>query len=406
MRRSFVGVFAVSVGLTILALGANQAHSAVSGGAIDSSCSGPSPCVEYDNTGSGPGVRGVSSHGFGINGQTKARSTSNANGKSGVLGQDLSTSATYDSGVSGTSVNGSGVFGTSTNGDGVRALSTNGIAVEGYSNNSYGVSGSTSNSGSGIAGVRGVDESTGLFDAGVAGTSTNGYGVLGFSTNGEAGVFRGGSSTSPGVVASSDGINYGNVFLDVAFFGINDSTSAPAMDIWNASTTGPGLIVGTQAGSMVYDGGGNLTIPGKIFTGGSCSSGCVVTKSTTGQERTTYSARGPRPSIEDFGQGTMAGGSGHVTLDPDFASLMDPHASYLVFLTPEGDNRGLYVTQKTRSGFEVVESQGGHSSLVFDYRIVAKPYAEDDPRLPIFNKPDRGRLPRGHWHASGTHNTD
>jgi hypothetical protein len=57
--------------------------------------------------------------------------------------------------------------------------------------------------------------------------------------------------------------------------------------------------------------------------------------------------------------------------------------SYLVFVTPEGDNRGLYVTQKSANGFAVHESQGGHSSLAFSYRIVAKPFGNQIPRLPF-----------------------
>ena len=292
MRRSWFTVLTVSVGLVIIAVGADRAHSAGSGGMIDSSCSSSGPCIEYDNVAGGPGVRGVSFHGNGLDGQTKSHSTSNANGKAGVFGQDLSTSGTYDSGVAGTSVNGSGVFGTSTNADGLRALSTNGTAVEAYSTNGFGMSGSTGNSSAYFAGVRGVDESTGHFDSGVLGVSTNGYGVSGFSSSGEGGVFRGGSATSPGVVAESDGLDFGNISLDVAYWGRNDSATQPTMELTNNSLTGPGLSVWTQAGFMTYDANGNLSIPGKIFTGGSCSSGCIVTHSSAGQERTTYAARG------------------------------------------------------------------------------------------------------------------
>ncbi len=387
MRRSWLGVFTILVGLTILALGADRAHSASADGPPASTCSGSTPCVEYDNTGNGAGVKGVSSHGNGLDGQTKFNSSRHEFGKSGVLGADLSTSGTHDSGVLGTSVNGTGVSGTSTNGIGVRATSTNSAAVQGLSSNGYGVYGSTG--GVSLAGVLGVDATFGNFGAGILGKSTDGYGVIGISSNGTGGEFIGGAR--PGVVASSDGINFGLVELDEAYWGENDSDAEPTMELANASTSGPGLKVWTQAGPMVYDASGDLRIPGKIFTGGSCSSGCLVTRSATGQERTTYSVRGPRPSIEDFGQGTMTAGVGYVTLDPDFASLMDPRAPYLVFLTPEGENRGLYVTEKTRSGFKVVESQGGHSNLVFDYRIVAKPFAENDLRLPLFDKPDRGR---------------
>ena len=47
---------------------------------------------------------------------------------------------------------------------------------------------------------------------------------------------------------------------------------------------------------------------------------------------------------------------------------------YHVFLTAEGDNRGLYVASKTSAGFSIRESNGGHSTLAVEYRIVGYPY--------------------------------
>ena len=43
-----------------------------------------------------------------------------------------------------------------------------------------------------------------------------------------------------------------------------------------------------------------------------------------------------------------------------------------MFLTPEGDCKGLYVQDKRGASFEVRELQGGSSSIAFSYRIVAK----------------------------------
>ncbi|MBD5656507.1 MAG: hypothetical protein IAI50_15195, partial [Candidatus Eremiobacteraeota bacterium] len=63
------------------------------------------------------------------------------------------------------------------------------------------------------------------------------------------------------------------------------------------------------------------------------------------------------------------------------ADTIDRRIAYHVFVTPEGDCNGLYVTQKTPNGFAVRELRGGHSSLSFEYRIVAKPLGEDGVRL-------------------------
>src|SRR5262249_9486322 len=58
-------------------------------------------------------------------------------------------------------------------------------------------------------------------------------------------------------------------------------------------------------------------------------------------------------------------------LDADFTKVVTLN-DYRVFLTPEGDCQGLYVRSKRREGFEVRELQGGTSSIVFSYRIVAR----------------------------------
>jgi hypothetical protein len=79
----------------------------------------------------------------------------------------------------------------------------------------------------------------------------------------------------------------------------------------------------------------------------------------------------------------MVAGVARVALDDDFASTIDRSTPYHVFLTPLGDTRGLYVSRKTASGFEVRESQGGRSSVDFDYRIVARPLDAKSDRLPI-----------------------
>jgi hypothetical protein len=130
-----------------------------------------------------------------------------------------------------------------------------------------------------------------------------------------------------------------------------------------------------------FDGLGNLEIGGYIYTIGSCKSGC---SSTRGSERgvTTYAPREASPTTEDTGEAQLRAGFARVALDPAFENVIDPSV-YIVFVTPEGDNRGLYVTNRTPSGFDVRESNGGRSSIAFSYRVVAKPYGNVSPRLPF-----------------------
>lgn len=58
-------------------------------------------------------------------------------------------------------------------------------------------------------------------------------------------------------------------------------------------------------------------------------------------------------------------------LDPDFIQTVNTEKDYRVFPVPNGDCRGLYVTNKSTNSFEVRELGGGASNIRFDYRITA-----------------------------------
>jgi hypothetical protein len=85
-----------------------------------------------------------------------------------------------------------------------------------------------------------------------------------------------------------------------------------------------------------------------------------------------YAVESPENWFEDFGSGELRNGVGEVALEPTFALAVNTGMGYHVFLTPNGDCEGLYVAQKTATGFQVRELQGGKSNIAFDYRIVAK----------------------------------
>jgi hypothetical protein len=94
--------------------------------------------------------------------------------------------------------------------------------------------------------------------------------------------------------------------------------------------------------------------------------------------------------------GEVSGSVANVQIDPDFASVMD-HKWYYVFLTPMGDTRGLYVSVKTPTAFQVRENERGRSNVEFDYRIVAHPLDSNGERLPaapVIRTPKPPILPR------------
>jgi hypothetical protein len=94
-----------------------------------------------------------------------------------------------------------------------------------------------------------------------------------------------------------------------------------------------------------------------------------------------YAVQSPENWFEDFGSGELRDGVGEVELDPTFALAVNTGTNYHVFLTPNGDCEGLYVAQKTATGFQVRELRSGKSSISFDYRIVAKRRGYEDLRL-------------------------
>jgi hypothetical protein len=372
------------------------------------SCAQTTPCLEWDNTKSGDAVRGVSSRGNALHGQTKFNSMGKTAGKAGVFGEDLSTSGNLDAGVNGVSTNGAGVLGISTSWNAVEGLSTNSTGVYGQTSaaGGFGAAGrSTStthnNGGAGI-----------LADGGPANDGIHAFanggsnGVYAFSQSGSAIVANTGpSDASPELSLQDTSSSLNDIIKAVGQPGSvlelknnGDATFTGTVEIDNhdlhnvpflirGATTGVGdtvisLIDSSGGNEMRVDDAGNIVIGGLIYTNGSCGAGCLE-----GNKRVrtvgTYAPAEAEPTVEDNGEAKLVDGRADVPLDPRFANVIDSNAPYLVTLTPEGDCRGLFVTHRTTQGFMVRELQGGQSNVGFSYRIVAKRFGVHAPRLPM-----------------------
>jgi hypothetical protein len=297
---------------------------------------------------SGDAVKGVSTSGNALHGQTKFKSAGKTSGRAGVFGEDLSTSGNLDAGVSGVSKNGAGVAGTSTNWNGMQGLST-GTGTSGV----YGQNGNPD--GFGVAGRNvGPYASDG---AGVLADGGPGDGLLAMSADDHAAVFINATGDTATTIVGHGGTTGGHASLMELFDGNSDFEMG------------------------VLD-NGNVIISGLLFTGGSCNNGCVIGNHQT-HSVTEYTPTESEPTIEDFGTGMLVNGRADVVLDQKFANVIDSGNKYFVWAMPEGDCRGLYVASQTARGFTVRELQGGHSSVPFEYRIVAKRYGIDAQRLPM-----------------------
>jgi hypothetical protein len=348
----------------------------------------------YPEPGAGPGstqttgVLGIAPDGDGVMGQTSVMHGCCAptalgiqSRYGGIVGVDASTNGGYNAGVIGTTINGAyGVEGIGGGGaeGGVEGTSGNGDGVSGYSNAA----------------------------AGVFGDSPAGYGVFGGSDSGIAGYFTDASALPAVAVSNENPTGDGVDAFTAGFAAVNATGNYVALN-GKAGQAGafPLSLSNENWDTLAYaDDYGNLYVLGSFRSFVSTHSGGVGRM---------FTPKSTMQTMEDFGSGTLVNGTASVRLDPSFGQMIDD-GGYQVFLTPNGDNRGLYVTEKTPGSFVVRESQGGHSTLAFDYRIVARQYGHAADRASLaatdaaFGAPSRKvpafpyRAPSS-WARSRTH---
>jgi hypothetical protein len=220
--------------------------------------------------------------------------------------------------------NGIGVSAVSSQRDAVRGVSVGSHGVTGYSSANYGVYGLS-------FAPPAANTTPPQVPAGVYGQSFGGgFGVLGEATRTGAGVTGTGSGDGIGV------------------FGYH-----------------PNGVAGYFDGNVFLT--SDLHVAGQIFAGVKDA----IVPFPDGSKRVLHCMESPEHWFEDFGSARLKRGRATVKLGADFAKVVTLNG-YRVFLTPEGDCKGLYVRSKRGASFEVRELQGGTSSVAFSYRIVAK----------------------------------
>jgi hypothetical protein len=211
-------------------------------------------------------------------------------------------------------------------------------------------------SGGGIS-VSNTSSTTAAIDA----TNYNSTAIYARSADGAAIIGLG--SAGAGVVAQSNSTDSSQGALEA-----QGSTSSTNLLVATNSATG---------GDCYIDAFGDLDCSGSI-------QGSVIRtvhRNGAGRRVVAYASESASATIEDVGTARMSDGVANVHIDPAFSSVM-AHQWYYVFLTPLGDTRGLYVSSKTLTGFQVREAERGRNSLEFDYRIVANPVDGQNARLP------------------------
>jgi hypothetical protein len=236
--------------------------------------------------------------------------------------------------------------------------------------------------------------------AGAGGFGIDAIGVQSAGSAGILGYLNGGSglSGSYALLAEDDGLDAGIwgdaptgetsaviATADNAYAGVfyNDSNIFPTITALNNASGGSTGLVLPGIATVIRAGGpggicginqsGNLSCTGQVKTLMSVEGGA--------RQVETYAVQSAENWVEDYGSGQLSHGGVTIQVEPEFAKTVNTGMDFHVFLTPGADCKGLYVSNKTATSFEVHELGGGTSNVPFDYKIVAKRNGMEHQRL-------------------------
>jgi hypothetical protein len=294
-----------------------------------------------------------------INGYANSTTGAGIYGENSAAGVGVFGTAQGNSfGVYGTNpANGAGVFGTNAaTGWGVYGNSTStGIGVQGFNNNNgTGVFGWDNFTGVGSPlGLRGLVNNNTGFPLYAYNQGANGTGVLS-AGNARTPVFYlpvGAGGSFDGQTYGVHGYAYGGSTVGQTAGGYFQDSLTAALDYF--------ALVAAYVGGVNY----------KIIGNGAVS---TIVDGTNNDKVVMFSPEAPEVLFEDYGQGQLVNGKAVIQLDEIFAknvTINDKHP-LRVFIQLEGDCKGVYVTNKTATGFEVIELNGGNSNVSFTYKVV------------------------------------
>jgi hypothetical protein len=345
------------------------------------------PAILGNATASGSGTT------IGVEGAASTDSGYGVYGSAGSTGTGVNGTSANGTGVNGTSTNGSGVNGTSTNGTGVNASSTNADAVIGigafdgayfrgpaagtFSENdtdsnfsvaAYGEEFGSTTETFGLYGYSASSVGVGTYGQAIT-SSAEGALIAGFIPFGVWG--DSGATGAIGVLGSADDGS--------ALYALNNSPSDfPTVVFENDETAFNNNLILEVIGAG-FGGGCNIDVSGNLACSGTITP--VVPVAGGSQKVALGAISSPEHWFEDAGSGQLLNGEAVINIEPVFGETVNTGVDYHVFLTPNGDCKGLYVAQKSPTSFVVRELGGGTASIAFDYRIMAKRRGFEQLRL-------------------------
>ena len=282
-----------------------------------------------------------------------------------------------------------------------------------------------------VAGLVGGGRGTAAGVVGILGSVADGFpaglsaGVYGTATSGDRGVFGHHQAGGTGVLGLSDsGIGVQGVIPAtstsnaISVYGLNYSSyagpgpGAGGFGMYGLSAKGHGLVGATAAmGAAAVVGATNgvagayaAAFYGPVIVGGALTvfgAKSAAVPHPDGSHRRLYCLESPESWFEDFGKGQLECGRAEITIDPDFAAVVNLD-DYHVFLSERDTHQHLVVKDRTPVGF-VVEADSEIAALKgrkdsdlsgsFSWRIVAKRKDITAERLATVTIPPEPALP-------------
>ena len=161
--------------------------------------------------------------------------------------------------------------------------------------------------------------------------------------------------------------------MNIGVYGISNASSGNNFGVWGQNNVGTGVVGSSTLGTAV------LAIGTFVATG----TKSAEVKLDDGTPIRLFSEEATEVFFSDYGSAALSGGYARVELDPVFLQTVTINEQHpmKVFVQLEGDCRGVFVANKSATGFDVVELQGGASSAPFSYRVVCKRKHYEDERL-------------------------
>lgn len=295
-------------------------------------------------------VKGSSTYPFAINGY-------GTSGGAGVYGENL-TGGTGVYGLSGLY----GVFGRGGNigvyaYDSLAASSTAGYSL--YATNRH-------SNGLGIFGIgNGVVGSYPSIGSGIAATGSR-YGIYSLARNASNGIGVVGVGNNLGTFTAI-GRGSGISGTGTSFGASGFATTAGSAALVTAGGYFEVAIVNPPFAYVGAYGGLNY----KIVGSGTVS---TIVENENGNDVVMFAPEAPEVLFMDFGTGTLVNGEANVVLDPTFSKNISVASDkpLKVIVQPEGNCNGVYVYEKTNTGFKVKELNNGTSNIPFTYQVVGR----------------------------------